>query len=90
MPIPCYLPFVCSYCYSLGGDAAAGEGNRVAEVDSGSWTTVLVEKKIGWPLSRSITAPRTSVSSFLNSASSTAFPSPASATLSASSTTAST
>uniref|UniRef100_A0A0A9GRH2 Uncharacterized protein n=1 Tax=Arundo donax TaxID=35708 RepID=A0A0A9GRH2_ARUDO len=79
--------------YSLGedtiGDSADGDNSEV-EVDIGSWTTVLVEAEIGLPSSCSMIAPRISVSSFLNSASSTAFPSLAFAILNASFTTVST
>lgn len=79
--------------YSLGedtiGDSGVGD-NRVEEVDMGSWTTVLVETAIGLPSNCSMMAPRISVSSFLNSASFTAFRSSAFAILNASFTTAST
>lgn len=79
--------------YSLGedtiGDSGVGD-NSAEEVDMGSWTTVLVETPIGLPSNCSMMAPRISVSSFLNSASSTAFISSAFAILNASFTTAST
>jgi hypothetical protein len=82
------------FLYSSLGEDTIGDrgvaGNRDEEVDIGSWTTVLVETEIGLPSNCSMIAPRISVSSFLNSASSTATPSSALAILNAPFTTAST